>query len=296
MVQFSKDHRIYLVTGKGGVGKSSLAAALGLSLSRQNRRVLLVEVGEKSYYSTLLGEPIGREPYTFSENLDVACWTGEGCLQELFVYILKVKALVDLFFSSKMMKALIRVAPALKELSILGKLTSGTRGFGPSLDYDCIVLDGFASGHFLSLLKVPKGILDVIKTGAMAEQTRDIQKVLLDHKLTKIVIATLPEELPITEAMELKDQLQGMGYQPDMVVNKVLNPPFQESDLSSILANEVYESVHPFTEYIQSRLKRQASCFAKLKGAALQIPLIFASDSKKVVDQMVVNMEAWWKS
>ncbi|MCB0355718.1 MAG: P-loop NTPase, partial [Bdellovibrionales bacterium] len=147
------ESKIYLISGKGGVGKSSVAAALGQNFAKKGLRTLIVELGENSYFNYLFAKNFSFEPQSIGSNLDLATWSGENCLKEFIAYYIRLTKIVDLFFENKIMKTLVKAAPALHELAILGKLTSGPRKIGPELRYDRIVLDGFSSGHFLSLLR-----------------------------------------------------------------------------------------------------------------------------------------------
>ncbi|MBV2169811.1 MAG: AAA family ATPase, partial [Bdellovibrio sp.] len=166
---------IHFVTGKGGVGKSVVAAALALKKSREGKKVLLVELGDQSFYKDFFDLPaVGYQPTAIAPNLSLALWTGEACLQEYARHFIKVESLAKLFFENAVMKAFINVAPALPELAIMGKVTSGPRKHGPALPFDCLVVDAFATGHFVALLEAPKGMAQAVQFGPMGEQSRSI--------------------------------------------------------------------------------------------------------------------------
>lgn len=292
----SGPHKLYLVTGKGGVGKSAVAGALAMSLADANQRVLLVEVGETSYFAHVLKKSIGETPVPVRPGMDAVRWTGESSLRELFGHLLKVQSLVNLLFDNRVMRALVRVAPALKELAILGKLTSGIRKFGPPFDYDVVVFDSFSSGHFLNLLKVPEGILEVIKMGPMFEQSREIQKTLLDNSVTKIVIASLPEEMPMTEAVELESELKQRGYNPAVVCNRVLETNLSIDELKKASLDPEHSRYKDFTEYLIARLERQKSSLEIYPNQLAKLPLIYSSDSEQVIRSLSQRMEDVWKN
>lgn len=212
-----------LVTGKGGVGKSTLAAAYALKYAQAGSKTLLVELGDKSFFERVLPiSEVGYRPVSIQENLSVALWSGESCLKEYAQYLLKIESLYQLFMENPVSKTLIQVAPGLKELAILGKLTSGPRKVGPPLNYDVIVVDAFSTGHFLALLQAPIGMSEAIKFGPMGDQSRSILNVLNDPSRTEIKVVCLPEELPIQEGIELSEKISDiMQIKPDILVNQV---------------------------------------------------------------------------
>src|SRR4051812_4215169 len=138
--------RILFVTGKGGVGKSSVALGYALKFAEEGLKTLLVEMGNKSYFSDFLGvRELGYTPLKLKENLEAVCWAGEKCLRDYVLHYLKVERVYRLFFENRVMRALVDVAPGMKEISLLGKITSGIRHVGPEILYDRIVVDCFAT-------------------------------------------------------------------------------------------------------------------------------------------------------
>src|SRR4051812_23546995 len=102
---------IHLITGKGGVGKSTVAAAMAWRLAANGRKTLLVEFGERSFYRHIFQTEIGMTPLMLTTHLSVTRWEGEACLREYLQHFLKIEKLVDLFFDNKIMRALIQAAP-----------------------------------------------------------------------------------------------------------------------------------------------------------------------------------------
>jgi hypothetical protein len=114
----------------------------------------------------------------------------------------------------------------LKELAILGKITSGVREWGPPLHFQNIVVDAYATGHFLSLLRAPRGMGELIESGPMGDQSRKIFSVLLDKQVVTYHLVTLPEELPVTEVLELSADLQALVGDPgQLYLNKFYVQP-----------------------------------------------------------------------
>ena len=104
---------IHFVTGKGGTGKSVLAAGLALREARKGRKTLLVELGDRSFYKDFFSLPaVDYQPTPFEKNLDIARWSGLDALREYAIYLVKVERLVKLFFENSVSRSLIEIAPA----------------------------------------------------------------------------------------------------------------------------------------------------------------------------------------
>ena len=170
-----------MVTGKGGVGKSYAAALLAAQAAREGRKTLLVEMGPWSYLEKALNLPPRRSlfaavstPYGFEH----AVWSGEDCLTDYVKYLVKVPWAAEAFLKNGWLRSLIKIAPGLREISFLGKLTSQVRKQGPPMNYDTIVVDAVSTGHFLNLLKTPRGLMEITRVGPLRDQSEGIVEVL----------------------------------------------------------------------------------------------------------------------
>lgn len=220
-------HKIVFVTGKGGVGKSTVATFLAAREASLGKKVLLVEMGPWSFLSLWLGFQSTDlyvptpTPYGF----DWSMWTGEDCLKEYVGYLVKLPWLSRAFFENNWMKALIKVAPGLREISFLGKITSQLRDHGPKLHYDTIVVDAMSSGHFVSLLQAPHGLKNMTKTGPIREQCESIEKALNSSSVQTLVVTT-PESFAIQETKELVASMKHLMTSPiHVVINKMQDIP-----------------------------------------------------------------------
>lgn len=295
MASDQKIQKIYMVTGKGGVGKSVVAAALARENAQAGFRTLLVELGDTSSYQYVfhdsIKKSIGYEPSLVEKNLYVALWSGETCLKEYVEHLVKIRPLVDLFFDNKVMRTFVRAAPALKELAILGKVTSGVRNWGPPLPFDRIVVDGFATGHFMALLKAPIGIAELISTGPMGEQSKAMQKVLSDPQFAEYLVVTLLEELPVSETFELQNELKKwVGQEARVVANKYFNSKISQSEYAE-LAPQVSEKPLSrwFLSYLKNLDERSASAKTRLEQLPkryVELPLVLSTSTLKVIHQL----------
>lgn len=285
---------IHFVTGKGGVGKSVIAAGLALRKSREGKRVLLVELGDQSFFKDFFNEPeVEFNPRTLKKNLDVALWSGETSLREYAKYLIKVEALTKLFFENAVMRAFINVAPALSELAIMGKITSGPRNYGPPVPYDCLVIDAYATGHFMALMNASRGMAQAIQFGPMGEQSRSIDAVLKNEEICHYHIVTLPEELPIKEAEELKAQLAAeFSLNPRVILNKFLEMDIPLTTLKEAQKDPTSD-LGKFALYLEQHQERQRGLTQETKNAfddLIQVPLFFETDPWKLVELISERM------
>ena len=243
--------KILFVSGKGGVGKSLVAAAVAAQAAREGRRTLLVELGETSYFKDFWNlDSVTHEPRPAPGGFDLALWSGETCLREYVLHYLKMEKLYSVFFENRVMRALINVAPGLAEIAMLGKITSGIRRVGPSLDYDLIVVDCFATGHALALLRAPQGFGEAVKFGPMGTHSREIDAIIHDGGACAYWAVTLLEELPVTETLEFVRALRDdLGLASGVIGNKAVGAPVAADELAR-LANEERGPVAEFAGYL----------------------------------------------
>lgn len=283
-----------MVTGKGGVGKSLVAAAVATSLARKGLKTLLVELGDQSSYQFVFDKAIKYKGTNIEKNLDVALWNGEACLKEYITYLIKVQALADLFMDNKIMRTFIRAAPALKELAVLGKITSGIRNWGPDLPYDRIVVDGYATGHFMALLKAPVGMAELISAGPMGEQSRNITTVLRDPKHTKYLIVTLLEELPLSETLELRKELKKwMDADASIIANQFFKSDLTPADFKA-LHSEEQDSDRGFINYVENLEVRSQKGVERLDKEdlhAVKLPYVLLTESRQIIEALSKNLD-----
>lgn len=215
---------IHFVTGKGGVGKSIVAYSLASEMAKKGKKTLLVEIGDHSFYSFLFQRNIHYQASPLGPNLEVAHWSAQECLKSYALSLLKVEALYRLFFENPVTRSLIQVAPSLTELAITGQITSAPRQHGPHSDHEVLVIDAFATGHFIQLIQAPLAMGETINRGPMGDQSREIFAVLKDSQLCHLHIVTTPEELPLTEALELDASVHKLFNWPtEIVINRFIN-------------------------------------------------------------------------
>jgi anion-transporting ArsA/GET3 family ATPase len=281
------EQKILFVSGKGGVGKSLVAAAIAREQAKAGRRVLLAEIGETSYFRDYWNlKTVGHTPTPHPDGFDIALWSGDSCLHEYVLYYLRMERLYKLFFENRVMRALVNVAPGLNELAILGKITSGLRKVGPELRYDLIVVDGYATGHAMALFEAPKGMMEAVKFGPMGHHGREMANLLSDPKTCGYVLVTLLEELPIVETLEFKQALKAeFNAEPVIVANRVLPLPAPVKELERLQAHS-QGGTKDFTSYLLGVTGRQREFLAELRksvATVLEVPQVFSADPDELV-------------
>ncbi len=233
--------RFLIVTGKGGVGKTTVCAAEALALAAKGKRVLVCMCNAKERLSAMLGsELIGPEVRAVAPNIWAVNMDPELALQEYGMMALHSKTLFKLLFDNKYVRTFFRAVPGMQEWTLLGKAwwhTTETRDDG-SLTYDVVILDAPATGHGLDMLRVPKIIVDVVPPGLLQRDALLAWKMFQDPLLSAVVLVTLPEEMPVTETVELARALrEELGLTiGKVVVNCLLPPLFSKDERAALVA------------------------------------------------------------
>ncbi len=216
--------RMILVAGKGGVGRSTVAAAIADMLARRGRKILLYETSANDRFGHYFDKPaVGPEPSQLAPNLWAVNVTPASALAEYGLMILKFKPIYDMVFENRVTRAFLRAIPGLDDFAVLGKAWFHTneekRG---RLVWDTVVFDLPASGHSVSMLKVPSVIVDTIPEGPVTRDARAAVELLGDPVRTSTAVVTLAEEMPVNEAVELSGKLGTLGIATQhLVVNQV---------------------------------------------------------------------------
>jgi len=214
--------RVVVLTGKGGVGKSVVGAALALAARERGKRVLLVEVAAPVEAGRLLGgtPSMGREteavPGLFTLNLDPAT-----VMDEYVRHVVKLEMFVRRILGSPIYRRFFAAAPGLKELMVLGKvmvLEEARARFSHAPLWDLIVLDAPATGHGLAFLKVPLAASAAVPVGTIGHNARRVLGLLRDPARTALVLVAIPEEMAVVEAVQFHRMArEEIGLSPSLV-------------------------------------------------------------------------------
>lgn len=258
--------RLVIVTGKGGVGKSSVTAALVRAVAARGRRVLAVEVG-RGGLSRLLGvdEPT-PEPTALGPYLACATVEPEAALAEMVHGMLPLGLLARRLLQSTTFQIVAAAAPGLPEYLVLHRL-------GAWLDakrlgrrrYELIVVDAPASGHSLPLLSAPRTLGALGRLGPVGDVLGRFDRLLADAASTAVWIVTTPEELPIREAIELHRALReevGIAVAPP-IVNAVPQARYGNRDAAAVA--DAPGSRHPYLVGARLEIARQREALAQIR-------------------------------
>lgn len=229
------DRRLVIVTGKGGVGKSSVSAALALLAARAGKKVLVCEANTQERIAPLLGAaPSGAEMRKIRENLWSVDVSPPVAMKEYGVMVLRFRALYEALFENRIMRYFLRAVPGLAEVVILGKVLweAKLRGKDGRHRWDLVVLDAPATGHAVQLLRVPSVLVDTVPGGPLRSDAEWMKALLVDPRHTGVVIVTLPEEMPVNEAIELDQQVREVLGMPRaaLVVNAMPETRFTPAE------------------------------------------------------------------
>ena len=233
--------RFLIVTGTGGVGKTTVCAAEALALAAKGKRVLVAMCNAKERLSTYLGsELVGPRVTPVAPNVWAVNMDPDIALEEYGMMMLKSRALYKLLFDNKYVRSFFRAVPGMQEWTMLGKAwwhTTELREDGEHT-YDVVILDAPATGHGLDMLRVPKVILDVVPPGLLRRDAERAWELFQDPALCAVVLVTLPEEMPTSETIELARAITQELKLPigKIVVNGVLPPLFSREERSALEA------------------------------------------------------------
>lgn len=232
------DRRLLVVTGKGGTGKSTLAATLAFAAARKGKRTLVCEVTARERVSELLGRPpSGTQIKELMPNLFSVHVKPREALREYALMIVKYEFLYNRVFESRLVRYFLDAAPSLAEIVMLGKVwwhaTHDLERGKPR--WDLVILDAPATGHGLTFLTVPEVFLKLVSEGPLARDMLGMQALLGDERRCRTCIVTLPEEMPANEAIEMHRALQKHNLpQGPMFLNGVFSKRFTPQERTAV--------------------------------------------------------------
>ncbi len=236
------DKRLVIVTGKGGVGKSTVALALGMAAARAGKRTIVCEVAAQEGVSRVFHHAeVGFNEVQMDDDLWAISIDPDESMREYVLLQLKVKPARDLLFRSRMFTYLTAATPGLRELVTIGKiweLAQGKRKVKGARTYDLVVVDAPATGHGVGFLQTPRTFANIARVGPMAHQAETLDAFLTNHRRTGVAIVALPEEMPVNEtAMLERDVHEKVGAAVDRIYMNGLYPDrFDEAEAGRIAA------------------------------------------------------------
>jgi len=249
------DRKLLFVTGKGGVGKTTIAASLALLAAQHGKRTLVGEIDAKGnladFYET---GPTSFKEREVSPGLWAMSMDTEESLKEYLSLQLKVPFVARLGPLARTFDFVANAAPGVKEILTVGKFLWEVR----ERHYDLVVVDAVATGHIVGQLAAPAAIQDLVHVGLVHDQTDWMLDILGDPVRTGVVIVSAPEEMPVNETLELAVRLRS-----ETVV-----------DLAAVVANRVLPELFGRSEEeVFNRINDEAGKGAEILGAAVGGPV-----------------------
>ena len=236
------DKRLVIVTGKGGVGKSTVALALGMAGARRGKRTIVCEVSAQERLSRVFHRAeVGFSEVEMADNLWAISIDPDESMREYVLLQLKVRAMRDMLFRSKIFTYLAAATPGLRELVTIGKiweLAQDDRKVKKARNYDLVIVDAPATGHGVGFLQTPRTFANVARVGPIASQAETLDRFLTDQRRTGVAIVALPEEMPVNETATLERDLTGeVGISVDRIFCNGLYPErFSEDEERTVEA------------------------------------------------------------
>jgi anion-transporting ArsA/GET3 family ATPase len=277
--------QLVVVTGKGGVGKTTLTAVLGRLLAERGRRVLLLEVDPRESLHQALGtEPSGGAIVPAGPRLWIQNLQANSVIEELVRDKVPIGYLARKITHSSAFLHFVDGAPGLKETALLGHAFRVIRS-GHRPQVDLVIVDAPATGHGASMLAAPGLLAQASQGGQLGDMAAELAAFLADSSRCGVALATLAEEMPVQETLELLILLQAkLGIRPDLILANALYPPLPASPGSG-----------PSRAHWQARRELNESELARLArswdGPLVELPLLALEQGPALVDALAAALK-----
>lgn len=278
--------QLQIVTGKGGVGRSAVTAAIALAAARSGRRVLAATMTDSAGLAAHFGlERMGYEPVLIEPNLHALAIDRARALDEYLRLQLGVGRRVPLLPLSRNLEALSQTVPGIRDVVTTGKLYHEVR----SGNWDLVVADGPPTGQIMSYLRASRVIASLIRSGKAREQADQMTN-LLTAPDSSLLMVTLAEELPVTETLEALVELEDEGLIRigGVFVNRTVRPlGVSEAALAAVKEDAVRGAglLHRGLYTGQERWRRQLP-------AHIDLPLLFGEHNPAQVAEQLSTQVA----
>jgi len=232
--------RLAIVSGKGGVGKTTVAAALALAAGRDGQRVLLVEVEQREGIAPLFGRShLGYEEQEVAPNVTALSVVPDEALVEYLYLFYGIRYVGRVLKGSKAVEFATNIAPGLRDILLIGKLKEAERRkSGGKFTYDLIVLDAPPTGRLPRFLEAPRSVTELVHSGPIKTQAQGVLDMVGDPARTQVILVTLPEDMPVRETAESVETLSKLGIAMGPIVVNGVYPEVFAPDALTAVAND----------------------------------------------------------
>jgi anion-transporting ArsA/GET3 family ATPase len=265
-------HRLILVTGKGGIGKSLTTAALALEAAAHGKKVLAVESSSQDQLAPLFGlSPVGHNLTAVNSNLSVINIKPQENFRDFVVLHLGHHGIFEKVFTKSIVSSFVRTIPGIAELTLLGRLYYHAE-LSKDAHFDLIILDGYASGHFLSLVRTPDAIIGSGLQGPVVEETRRVKAYIEDPNKTAVIQVMVAKELVVGESVEFMRRFMeetNLSVK-NLIVNRAAQPSIGAQDMNQACSE--FPGLGPVTRYLKKIQDDYERSMAALRQGMREIP------------------------
>jgi anion-transporting ArsA/GET3 family ATPase len=232
--------RVAVVSGKGGTGKTTVAAAVALAAANAGRRVLLLEVEGRNSIAPLFGiQSLGYTEREVAPNLRAESVIPDEALVEYLYLFYGIKRIGRALASTKAVDFATNVAPGLRDILLIGKVKEAERRrAGQEYAFDLVVVDAPPTGRLPRFLDAPRAVADLVHAGPIRTQAQGVLDMIADPKRLHVVLVSLPEDMSETETVEAAGHLEHMGVAVGpVVVNRLSAERFDREAEKALLAD-----------------------------------------------------------
>ncbi len=277
------NRRLLLFTGKGGVGKSTVVAALALELAYRGRRPLIVEMGHRASMESLFAvDTIGYQPRLVGRGVHAMNLDFDSTLADYMTEHVRVAGVAKAILRNDTLGRFFQSAPAIAEIAALNKISALERETQDGRPrWDPILVDLDATGHALMLLNLPRVMDGLVGDGPMRRLVDGFSSLLTDPKRTTLNLVTLPAELPVQETCELYSKLRGehrvaLGL---LFVNQVPRPPIDPT---------LHETMRDLAQHLVTEVVTQDAA-SQTASAASQPALVALQEDLRLAERAMAN-------
>ena len=295
--------RVLIVLGKGGVGKSTLSAAIAKVATLSDARALIMECDARAPLAATFGVEPSFVPTQVAHNLALVTLDGRAALEEYLRLVVPGRMLLKAVFASRIYQFFVQAAPGLRELMMLGKVFYDAGQKDPKLQTrNIIVVDAPASGQAMSLLKMPTAARSTFGDSIVGKEASNISKMLRDQRNCAIIQVTTADSLSISETIETHTQLTSLHLAPAAVLFNRMPPfEFDAEDISALTNRRGphmrKKDLEHLAELAKSELNRAAEArkaIAKIRretgGPVLEIPEHSGISGIELIDHIAADL------